>query len=64
MEGSAVTVRAGRLRMLVVVLCVVGVGVAAVDTKAGAYPLLGLLAVLLVIGIAQWLTAPEEDADA
>lgn len=50
----------GRLRVVVMVLCLFGVGAAAINTTLGAAFLGGLLAVLVIVCVAQWVTGAAE----
>jgi hypothetical protein len=55
-------IRTDRLRVVVIVLCLVGIAAAVVNRKVGVILLAALLAIFVAVGIVQWLTAaPDED---
>lgn len=57
------TVRRDRLRALILLVCVLAVGAAALNTTVGALVLAGVLGVLVLVGVVRWLTAPEAEDD-
>lgn len=55
--------RMDRLRIVVVLLALAGVGAAAINTKVSVYFLLGVLALLVLAAVGRWLFESGDDSE-